>query len=50
MSTHNICFCGEIRKIMFWILLLSGGMVLYKQCQQLKLLTMIKHGIAVLPC
>ena len=19
MSTHNICFCGEIRKIFFWI-------------------------------
>ena len=27
MSTHNICFCGEIRKICFWLknIALSGG-------------------------
>ena len=26
MSTHNICFCGEIRKNIMWISLLSGVM------------------------
>ena len=24
----NICFCGEIRKIFIWALLLSGAMLL----------------------
>ena len=24
MSTHYICFCGEIRKIIMWIPLLFG--------------------------
>ena len=27
MSTHNVCFHGEIRKILFGYLLLSGDMV-----------------------
>ena len=27
MSTHNICFCREIRKILCGYLLLSGAMV-----------------------
>ena len=27
MSTHNICFSGEIRKIFSLILLLSGAMI-----------------------
>ena len=29
MSTHNICFHGEIRKVIFWlhVLLLSGDMI-----------------------
>ena len=30
MSTHNICFPGEIRKICIWIHLLSGYMVTNK--------------------
>ena len=25
MSTHNICFCGEIRKIIIWIPPLIGS-------------------------
>ena len=30
MSTHNICFCGEIRKILCGYPLLSGAMVILK--------------------
>ena len=26
MSTNNICFRGEISKIIFWIFLLTGAM------------------------
>ena len=26
MSTHNICFHGEIKKILMWVPLLSGAM------------------------
>ena len=26
MNTHNICFCGEIRKILLQLFLLSGAM------------------------
>ena len=29
MSTHNIGFCGEIRKILCGYPLLSGAMVIY---------------------
>ena len=28
MSTHNICLCGEIRKIYIWALILSGVMII----------------------
>ena len=27
MSTHNVCFCREIKKNIMWIRLLSGAMV-----------------------
>ena len=27
MSTHNICFCGEMRKILCGYLFLSGAMI-----------------------
>ena len=30
LSTHNICFEWEIRKIIFFYTLLSGGLVTYK--------------------
>ena len=30
-STHNICFCGDIRKIFSWIPRLSGVMSLLVQ-------------------
>ena len=32
MSTHNICFCGETRKIFIWIPLLSGAM--YREAER----------------
>ena len=36
LSIHNICFCREIRKLMFWYVLLTKGLafalsVNYKQ-------------------
>ena len=34
MSTHNICFHGEIRKILCGYLLLSGAMVYSKNWGQ----------------
>ena len=29
MSTHNICFCGEIRKILYGYPLMSGAMLMW---------------------
>ena len=40
MSTQYICFCGEIRKINMWLLLLSGTLVL-------KVATQECHGINI---
>ena len=38
LSTHNICFGWEIRKIIFSYSLLSGGLLLHMQiCQQQRL-------------
>ena len=34
MSTHNICFHGEIRKIFFEKFLLSGAMISYVGCDR----------------
>ena len=31
MSTHNICFCGEIRKILCGYPLLSGAIYLIRE-------------------
>ena len=36
MSTHNICFCAEIRKIFIWIYPLSESIILNKVCLHLK--------------
>ena len=40
MSTHNICFCGEIRKILCGYPLLSVAMCqgLFNECSQYKFL------------
>ena len=39
MSTHNICFCGEIRKILMWIPHLSGA----KHCSNKKAMLSIAN-------
>ena len=40
MSTHNICFCGEIRKILCGYPLLSVAMLVLREMGQ------VGHGIS----
>ena len=39
MSTHNLCFCGEIRKILIWYSLLSRHMLYWYEKWAFMLLT-----------
>ena len=39
MSTHNICFCGEIRKILSDYPILSGAMTTFRYITKLLLIT-----------
>ena len=38
MSTHNLRFCGKVRKIIFWIRLLSGAMIYKLELNNLHLI------------
>ena len=42
MSTHNICFCGEIRKVSFCVLLLLGT-ILDIYCMYFQMANMMGH-------
>ena len=42
MSTHNICFRGEIRKMFVWILVLSGA--LCRPCHSSKKKGVLKYS------
>ena len=49
MSTHNICFHGEITKLSCGYLLLPGAMIIYSYAYMLHLVSfiLIVHEIAI---